>query len=522
MRWRRKRQPGRSTAAARPSPSISVPVDIPPGDPALAVFASASGPVDLDELELDSPAITAMHEAGVQLVVPLVAQGELIGLLNLGPRLSEQPYSTDDRRLLADLARRTAPALRVAQLVREQEEEARQRERVDAELRVAQLIQQNFLPRDVTAPTGWDIDAFYRPAREVGGDFYDVLDLPDGRIGLVIGDVTDKGVPAALVMASTRSVLRAAAQRISDPAKVLERVNEQLVPDIPEAMFVTCLYGVLDPTDGTLRFANAGHNLPTVVVGGEVVEPRATGMPLGLLGGSSYDEAEITIAPGGSVLLYSDALPEAHSPDREMFGFPAVREAVAACGDRRMVDHLLDRLGAFTGPDWEQEDDLTFLVLRRTADSESGAAAMPSGAQGILLELEVACRPDGERGVAARVVEAATAAGLPVDRARRLESGVAESVMNAMEHGNRYRDDLPVHVQVIRRPSSLTVEVRDAGLSGPIPDTVEQPDLEAKLRGDEPTRGWGLFLATRMVDEVRTHHDEHGNTTVLVMNLEDR
>ncbi|MDX1510188.1 MAG: SpoIIE family protein phosphatase [Nitriliruptorales bacterium] len=519
MKWRRRRTDEDSPSPGRPSPRVVDPVDIPEGDPALAVFASASGPVDLDEIDLESPALERMREAGVQLVVPLVAQGELIGLLNLGHRLSEQPYSTDDRRLLASLASQAAPALRVAQLVREQEQEARQRERVEAELRVATLIQQNFLPRDVQAPTGWQIDAFYRPAREVGGDFYDVLDLPDGRVGLVVGDVTDKGVPAALVMASTRSVLRAAAQRIMDPGKVLERVNDQLVPDIPDAMFATCLYGVLDPTDGTFRFANAGHNLPSILVDGEVTEPRATGMPLGMLPGSSYEEVEVTIPPGGTVLLYSDALPEAHDSDGRMLGFAGVRDAVSSSDGQDLVGHLLRRLEAFTGPDWEQEDDLTFVVMQRSTGREH--VSDDPGGGSVVLRIEAPSIPDTERQVAEQVVEAASAAGLPDDQRRRLETAVAEAVMNAMEHGNGFQEDVPVRVAVRRDPGALTVTVEDAGLAGAVPTDVDRPDLEAKIRGEQPTRGWGLFLAESMVDEVRTSHDPSGNTTELIVRLEE-
>ena len=181
--------------------------------------------------------------------MPLVSQGELIGVLNLGPRLSEQDYSSDDRKLLDNLAAQAAPALRVGQLVREQEAEAATRQRFEQELEVARLIQQNFLPKELPDLPGWQIAAYYRPAREVGGDFYDVIPLPDGRVGFVVGDVTDKGVPAALVMSATRSVLRASAQRLIEPGAVLERVNEHLCPDMPEKMFVTCLYGVLDPDE---------------------------------------------------------------------------------------------------------------------------------------------------------------------------------------------------------------------------------------------------------------------------------
>ena len=220
--------------------------------------------VDVEELELQSPALEEMKAAGVKLAVPLVSQGELIGVLNLGPRRSEQEYSSDDRKLLDNLAAQAAPALRVGQLVREQQAEAATRQRFEQELEVARLIQQNFLPKQLPELADWEVAAYYRPAREVGGDFYDVIPISEDRMGFVIGDVTDKGVPAALVMAATRSVLRASVQRLIDPGVVLERVNEHLCPDMPEKMFVTCLYGVLDTTTGHFRFANAGHDLPYV------------------------------------------------------------------------------------------------------------------------------------------------------------------------------------------------------------------------------------------------------------------
>ena len=166
----------------------------------------------------------------MKLAVPLVSQGELIGVINLGPRLSEQDYSADDRKLLDSLAAQAAPALRVAQLVREQEAEIRTRERYEQELRIAHLIQQNFLPREAPALEGWVPQAFYRSAREVGGDFYDFIELSDGRIGIVIGDVTDKGVPAALMMASTRSIIRSVAQRIDAAGRGPEHRQRPALP----------------------------------------------------------------------------------------------------------------------------------------------------------------------------------------------------------------------------------------------------------------------------------------------------
>jgi serine phosphatase RsbU (regulator of sigma subunit)/NAD(P)-dependent dehydrogenase (short-subunit alcohol dehydrogenase family) len=241
-------------------------------------------------------------------------------------------------------------------------------ERFERELEVAGLIQQNFLPKSLPDLPGWRVAAFYRPARELGGDFYDVIPLPDGRIAFAVGDVTDKGAPAALVMSATCSVLRASAVRLVEPGLVLERVNEHLLPDMPEKMFVTCLYGVLDPTSGLLRFANAGHDLPYVKTADGVIELRARGMPLGLMDGMAYEEAEILLEPGDSVLLHSDGIVEAHDPARGMFGFPRLQATVAAAdGGRAMIDHVLAELEAFTGAEAEQEDDITMVALERVA-----------------------------------------------------------------------------------------------------------------------------------------------------------
>src|ERR687894_201861 len=290
------KDPETRAAVAEPSLQVAAPdLEIAPDDPILAYLADASGVVEVEKLDLDSPALRAMKAAEVKLVVPLVSQGELIGLLNLGPRLSQQEYSADDRKLLSDLSTQTAPAVRVAQLVRQQQQEAQERERIEQELRIARLIQQTLLPKTLPQLPGYDVAAYYQPAREVGGDFYDFLDFDDGRLGLVVGDVTDKGVPAALVMATTRTMLRAAAQRFDSPGEVLKRVNEVLVPEIPPNMFVTCLYAILDTKSGRLRYANAGHDLPYLRHASSASELRARGMPLGLMPGMGYEEKEAVL-----------------------------------------------------------------------------------------------------------------------------------------------------------------------------------------------------------------------------------
>jgi serine phosphatase RsbU (regulator of sigma subunit)/anti-sigma regulatory factor (Ser/Thr protein kinase) len=495
-------------------------IDIAPNDPCLAFFQGNPEPVDLDTLKLDSPGVRALREAGVKLVVPLVTQGELIGLLNLGPRLSEQEYSADDRKLLENLAGQAAPALRVAQLVREQEAEIRRRERYEQELHVAQLIQQNFLPKELPAHPGWALDAFYRPAREVGGDFYDVFDLPDGRLAVVVGDVTDKGVPAALVMASTRSVLRASAQRLVEPGRVLERVNDQLVGDMPPNMFVTCLYGVLEPEEGRFVFANAGHNLPAVRRAAGACEVKATGMPLGLIPGMAYEEATFTLAPGEVALLYSDALPEAHDRSGEMFGFPRVLSTVgSADAADGLIDRVLEELHAFTGPGWVQEDDITFVTLRRTEAALRWTADDDHEGR-VLADFTIPSRPGTEREVASRVVASIDELGLPRTRTEALETAVAEATMNAIEHGNLNDETLHVEVRVWVAEGALVVRVTDEGLGGGVPDEVEVPDIEAKLRGEQSPRGWGLFLIRSMVDDLRVVSDGDRHVLELVVRLD--
>src|SRR5918997_4213185 len=406
------KDPEEAPAVAEPSLQVAAPdLAIAPYDPILAYLANASGVVEVEKLDLDSPAVRAMRATDVKLVVPLVSQGELIGLLNLGPRLSQQEYSADDRKLLSDLSTQTAPAVRVARLVHQQQEaetryrtlveqtpaityvqepigssnpkavtyvspqyetilgyppesqmideehwlsrvhpedrervlaeeartdrtgehfraeyrviggdgrvvwvhdeatlvrdeegqplywlgvqydvteqkrEAQERERIEQELRIARLIQQTLLPKTLPKLSGYDVAAYYQRAREVGGDFYDLFELDDGRLGLVMGDATGKGMPAALVMAGARSMLRALAQSSDSPGEVLKRANDALVADIPPNMFITCFYAVLDPETGRLRYANAGHDLPYLRRGADVEELRARGMPLGLMPG---------------------------------------------------------------------------------------------------------------------------------------------------------------------------------------------------------------------------------------------
>jgi serine phosphatase RsbU (regulator of sigma subunit) len=185
----------------------------------------------------------------------------------------------------------------------------------------------------------------------------------------VVGDATGKDVPAALVMSTTCGMLQVTAQALDSslPGEVLSRVNQTLLARIPQNMFVTCFYAIVDPESGSLTYANAGHDLPYLHRDGAAEELRATGMPLGLMPGMEYEEKQTILEAGEAALLYSDGLVEAHDAKGEMFGFPRLRALVAehAEEERPLGEFLMKEHYSFVGEGWQQEDDITLLTLRR-------------------------------------------------------------------------------------------------------------------------------------------------------------
>jgi serine phosphatase RsbU (regulator of sigma subunit)/CHASE1-domain containing sensor protein/anti-sigma regulatory factor (Ser/Thr protein kinase) len=402
---------------------------------------------------------------------------------------------------------------------------------VEQELGTARSIQHALLPKDLPLLEGWKIAYHYQPAREVGGDFYDFLRLDDGRVGLVIGDVSGKGIAAALVMANTQSVLRAVARRGNiAPGRVLAEANEVLYAYIPSGTFVTCFYGVLDPESGRLVYANAGHDPPYLQRDGDAQELKARGMPLGLMPDMPYEEEEADLVAGDDLLFYSDGLVEAHDPEGEMFGFSRLRKLIMAQSvdnGEELVDYLLAELTRFTGTDSEQEDDITLVILQRSkAEVRDLKTPLQPDATGtddgrrVLIDFTLPSEPGNERPAMEKVAEAVKELRLSEQRLERLKTAVAEATMNAMEHGNRYDPEVPVRIQVWLLKERLLVRVIDRG-SGPLSSlTAKGPDLEAKLEDAQTPRGWGVFLIERMVDEVRVSGNPDHHTVELVMRLE--
>jgi serine phosphatase RsbU (regulator of sigma subunit)/anti-sigma regulatory factor (Ser/Thr protein kinase) len=416
------------------------------------------------------------------------------------------------------------PTLGFGLLARARRNEAVERAHLEHQFRLAALVQQTLLPREIPNLSGWRIHGHYQPAQAVGGDFYDFIPMEDGRIGLIIGDVTDKGIPAALVMATTRSLLRSIALKVDSPGAVLEQVNSLLDRDIPAKMFVTCFYAILDPTTGRLTYANAGHNLPyrSHPETDCVAELWATGMPLGLMPGMIYEERETVISPGECLVLYSDGLVEAHNARREMFGNPRLQALLRRCTGNcpDLIRRLLDELAEFSGRGWEQEDDVTLVTVQRSqpesSSVESGGIELRSDDLHLLADFSLPSTPGAERQAMELIAQAIDPLDLLPENLERLKTAVIEATTNALEHGNRYRPELTVDIEVFASAEALLVRVTDQG-DGPPGAEAPEPDLEAKIEGRQSPRGWGQFLIRNMMDQVNAIRQPGRYTVELIL-----
>jgi anti-sigma regulatory factor (Ser/Thr protein kinase) len=241
----------------------------------------------------------------------------------------------------------------------------------------------------------------------------------------------------------------------------------------------------------------------------------------------TYEEKEIQLEPGESLLLYSDGLVEAHNTARDMFGFPRLARLVAEHQDSStLINFLLDELARFTGADWEQEDDVTLVTLERTSTGPASQAALPEIQSGenlqawrVLGDFEIPSAAGNERIAMREVADAIRPLNLLDGRVKKLETAVAEATMNAMEHGNHYKAELPVHILVRASDVLLSVCITDDGGSEMI-TTPDAPDLAAKLEGLQSPRGWGLFLIQNMVDKTNIIRDEKHHTVEMIVYLE--
>lgn len=310
------------------------------------------------------------HRESIPVMVsPLRYAGKDIGVLAVARRAGEGDFSKNDFAVFRSVAEQSAFAIGNARVHRD----ANEKKEIEGELRNAREVQRVLLPQDDPVVTGFRVNGTNLPAKIISGDYYDYIDLIDGKLGVVIADVSGKGVPAGLLMAMCRSLLRAVSLTNASPSAVLAAVNRYLYPDIREDMFISMIYGVLDPADGSMTFARAGHD-PALIfrkASGVVEISKPKGLALGIDGGSVFErvtrDERITLAPGDCVLLFTDGVKEAVNAGDEEFGLTRLSETfrdAAVLGAEAIVKRVLEDLATFTG-DGPQMDDVTIVAIEK-------------------------------------------------------------------------------------------------------------------------------------------------------------
>lgn len=312
-----------------------------------------------------------LFESPTLLGLPLIARGHLVGTMLVDHPALGGPIDQRRLNILNGIAHQTALTLENARL----QAEASAAERLERELEVARTIQASFLPNTFPQPPGWDVAAYYRAARQVGGDFYDFFQVDEHRWAVVVADVADKGVPAALFMVLSRTLLRAVGSNRQTPVETLRRVNQLLLHDSRSDLFVTVWYGLWDTQSGRVQYCSAGHNPPLLVRADGSAELLSTrGLALGVVPDIVLHEGEVTLRPGDLLVAYTDGATEAHRADNAEFGIVGLQATVTALrkgGAHDIVQGTVRALDRFVENE-PQFDDITLVVLKHLPAEQEG------------------------------------------------------------------------------------------------------------------------------------------------------
>jgi serine phosphatase RsbU (regulator of sigma subunit) len=300
------------------------------------------------------------------LCVPVQLEGKIIGVIYVDNRLQKGLFKPDDLDLLTAIGSSAAIAIENARLY----QVAIDKGRLERELQVAREVQISLLPRETPKSAGWDFAAYWHPARQVSGDFYDFVPFDGHKLGLVIADVSDKGMPAALFMALSRSIVRASVTSLLTPGEAITRANRLICADAANGMFVTLCYATVDLNSGEITYVNAGHNPPLWyhAAGKQFEELTLTGMALGIFDGVEYKQRTVELKRGDFIFCYTDGVSEASNALREEFGLERMQQLLLKHCKRsasEMMTELKQAVHAFTG-DAPPFDDLTMLIIKRS------------------------------------------------------------------------------------------------------------------------------------------------------------
>jgi sigma-B regulation protein RsbU (phosphoserine phosphatase) len=310
-----------------------------------------------------------LDRVNAELLLPLPGRERLMGLMTLGPKKSEEPYTPTDLRVLQSLATQTGLALEISELAHSLAREAAQRERNDREMEIAREVQQRLFPQRIPEIGGLSLAGMCRPALGVGGDYYDLIELDDGRLGLAIGDVSGKGISAALLMASLRASLRGLIlDGPRDLAAVMQKINRLVYEASANNRYATFFFATYNPSTRELCYVNAGHNPPVLLGTGraEAFRLEAGGLPVGLLPHALYEELSVTLDSGDLLIAYTDGISEAMNVEDQEWGEERMLSAVRCSQDASADETLRTIFGAadeFTAGA-AQYDDMTLLLMK--------------------------------------------------------------------------------------------------------------------------------------------------------------
>ena len=332
--------------------------------PALATGYPA--PLEIAVPGDSEPGADALARMDSRLLLPLPSRKELLGYISLGPKKSEEPYTPSDSRLLRTVAAQTGLALENSRLSEAIAAEIAQRETLHREIEIAREVQQRLFPQSLPEVAALHYAGHCRPARGVGGDYYDFLALASGRLGLAIADISGKGIPAALLMASLQASVRGQSQAGGNVAELMTQVNRLVYDASPENRYATFFYAQFDPATRRLVYTNGGHNAPILLRGREVLRLETGGPVVGLFRASRYEQEEIQLLAGDLLVLYTDGISEAENPREEEWGEPALIESASACRElppNEMISRIMQAADAFAAGA-PQHDDMTLVVAK--------------------------------------------------------------------------------------------------------------------------------------------------------------
>ena len=307
--------------------------------------------------EMDLPVKTILS-------VPMSLKGRMIGLLTVFNKKSETGFSADDQRLLSIIAAQSAHVLENARLNQKEQDLIKMEE----EFRMAKEIQLNILPKEIPTIDRYDIHAVNISAREVGGDYYDFIKLPGEKLAFCLGDITGKGLPAAMLMANLQATLRGQAFTQSSVKDSIKNANILLFNSTASNRFATVFYGVLNYTNNSVTYCNAGHDAPINIKGDQINRLNEGGLLLGCFDFAEYEEATKSIDVGESIIIYSDGVTEAMNAINQEFGeekFISIVKANQDLSAKELIDVILKEIKAHSG-DIAQSDDITLLIIKRT------------------------------------------------------------------------------------------------------------------------------------------------------------